>query len=186
VAQEGSIVRKPCAFRALAVEALEDRLVLSHLGTRSPATPQEQTTAKVNAAYTAFVQDFGTAVNNELYLPSVTGSVGSNFPLFSQQLGQDLTTLDRRVLKTLGHGSAGSPTATKIRQAILGNSKDSLRSKLSALTMSSMGLGSSISAYESAAMQEIRQNFTHVDQQVLASLGASGSTSTATSTPAKS
>jgi hypothetical protein len=44
--------------------------------------------------------------------------------------------------------------------------------------MSSMGLGSSISAFENAAMQEIRQNFRHVDQQILASLGSSGSTST--------
>jgi len=175
-------VRKPCAFRALAVEALEDRLVLSHVGTRSPATPQEQMTAKVNAAYTAFVQNFGTAVNTDLYLPSVSGSMGSNAPLFSQQLGQDLTTLAQSVLKTLGHGSPGSPTATKVRQSILGSSSSSLRSQLSSLTMSGMGLGSSISAYESAAMQEIRQNFLHVDQQILASLGSSGSTSTSTST----
>jgi hypothetical protein len=173
-------VRKPCAFRALAVEALEDRLVPSHVGTRSPATPQEQTTARVNAAYTAFVQNFGTAVNNDLYLPSVTGSMGSNAPLFSQQLGQDLTTLERSVLKTLGHGSAGSATATKVRQSILGSSSNSLRSKLGTLTNSGMGLGSSISAYESAAMQEIRQNFLHVNQQILASLASSGSTATTT------
>jgi hypothetical protein len=171
-------MRKPSAFCALAVEALEDRLVLSQVGTPSPVTPREQMTAKVNAAYTTFVQNFGTAVNNDLYLPSVGGSMGSNAPLLSQQLGQDLTTLERRVLKTLGPGSAGSPTAAKVRQSILGSSKDSLRSKLGTLTMSSMQVGSSISGYESAAMQEIRQNFLHVDQQILASLGSSGSTST--------
>jgi hypothetical protein len=152
----------------LAVEALEDRLVLSHVGTRSPATPQEQTTAKVNAAYSAFVQDFGTAVNNDLYLAGATGSMGSGAPMFSQQLGQDLVTLERNVLKTLGPGSAGSPTAIKVRQAILGDGSNSLRMRLSRLTTSSMGLGSSLSAYESAAMQEIRQNFRQVDQRVLA------------------
>jgi hypothetical protein len=180
-------MRKPSVSCAPTVERLEDRLVLSHAGhvsTAAPITPQEQTTAKVNAAYTAFVHDFGTAVNNDLYLPSVSGAMGSNVPFFSQQLGQDLTTLERRVLKTLSPGSAGSPAATKVRQSILGSGKDSLKSKLSALTMSSMEVGSSISGYESAAMQEIRQNFMHVDQQVLGSLPSSGSASTAT--PAKS
>jgi hypothetical protein len=187
VAEEGAIMRRPSAFRALAVETLEDRLVLSHVSApataaalhqRAPATPQHQLTARVNAAYTAFVSNFGSAVSNDLYLPSVTGSGGANTAMFSQQLGQDLTTLERGVLKTLGHGSAGSPTATKVRQSILGNSRDSLKNKLSALTIGSMSLGSSITAYESTAMQEIRQNFTHVNQQVLASLASSTSSAT--------
>jgi hypothetical protein len=186
VAEEGSIMGRPSAFRALAVETLEDRLVLSHVSApaaaavlhhRAQATPQEQMTARVNAAYTAFVSSFSSAVNNDLYLPSVTGSLGGNTAMFSQQLGQDLTTLERGVVKTLSPGAAGAPTATKVRQAILGNSSDSLRSKLSTLTIGSMGLGSSITAYESTAMQVIRQNFTHVNQQIQASLAASNSSS---------
>jgi hypothetical protein len=176
-------MRRTSAFRALAVETLEDRLVLSHVSapasssalhqrSHTPATPQEQLTVKVRAAYGAFEQNFTNMVNTDLYLPGITGSLGSNLPLFSDQLGKDLTTLDEGVLRTMGHGSASTPTGKKVRELIIGSSSNSLKNRLSRLTISSMGLGSAFTSYEATALQEIRQNFLRVKQVVVGSLAS--------------
>ena len=174
---------RPSMVRRLLVETLEDRVVQSQLGALSNATAPldtpARTTARVSGAYKAFVQSFDNAINVDLYMPSMTGSGGSNTPFFSQQLGESLTTLDRNVVKAIGHVPAGSPAAVQIRKSILGPGADSLRSRLSALTMASAGLGSSITAYQNAALQEIRQNFVHVNQQILASPPASTPSRTA-------
>jgi hypothetical protein len=179
-------MRRPPAFRALVVESLEDRLVLSRLGAApaaatltphhvAPATPQAIATAKVGAAYKTFVQSFTNAVNVDLYMPIVSGSGATSMPFFSQQLGQSLVTLDRGVLQAMGHVPAGSPAAVQVRQSILGSDAASLRSRLYSLTMSSMGLGSAITEYQNTALQEIHQNFLRVNQQVTAAVALSTS-----------
>ena len=56
-------------------------------------------------AYSIFVTNFTEAVNVDLYAPNVTG-IANNLPMFTQQLQQELTTLEQSVVKSLGHQPA--------------------------------------------------------------------------------
>ena len=177
-------MRKRSAFRPLVMDQLEDRVVLSHVGkpkTAAPPSAQTLATDKVSNAYSNFVTNFTEAVNVDLYAPSVTG-YASNAPMFTQQLGQELSTLTQTVVKSLGHEPAGTPVVTQVRQAINGSSSNSLRNRLTALTLSSLEVGSAISSYEGDAVNTIQQNFLRVKKDVLASLPATTTASSSTST----
>jgi hypothetical protein len=174
----------PGLDRAAHFPWLEDRLVPSHVGVapkaaavhqRAPLSAQATAGKQVSNAYSTFVTNFSQAVNVDLYAPSVSG-YGSNSAFFSQQLGQELNTLTKSVLKSLGSQPAGSPAVAQVRQAIQGSSSTSLRSRLGALTLASLQVGSAISAYESTAIGEIQQNYTRVKKDVLAALPASTTT----------
>jgi hypothetical protein len=186
-------MRKTSAFRPRVLDRLEDRLVLSHVSVaakpaavhqRAPASAQQLAANQVADAYSTFVTNFTEAVNVDLYAPSVSGAMG-NAAFFSQQLGQELTTLTTsvvNVVKSAGAQPAGSPAVTAIKQAINGSSSSSLRSRLSALTLSSLEVGSAISSFEGTAVQTIQQNYIHVKKDVLADLPAPTTTSTSSST----
>jgi len=186
-------MRKTSAFRPLVLDWLEDRLVLSPVSVatkaaavhqRAPLSAQQVATNQVADAYSRFVTNFTEAVNVDLYAPSVSGYAG-NAAFFSQQLGQELNTLTTSavsVVKSAGAQPAGSPAVTQVKQAINGSSSSSLRSRLSALTLSSLEVGSAISSYEGTAVEEIQQNYTHVKKDILADLPASTTTSSSTTT----
>jgi hypothetical protein len=183
-------MRRTSAFQPLVVDGLEDRRLLSHLGAASAAAAVHQqaspsaqaiATTQVSDAYSAFVTNFSEAVNVDLYAPNVSG-YGSNAPFFSQQLGQELSTLTKSVMKSLNSEPAGSHAVIQIRKAINGSSSSSLRSRLTALTQSSLEVGSAISTYEGTAIKEIQQNYLHVKKEVLAALPAAATTSSPTTT----
>jgi hypothetical protein len=182
-------MRKSIAFRPSDVDALEDRLVLSRVSVapsaavahHATATPQEKATAKVREAFSTFDQNLTQAVNNDLALPLMTGSgtAMGNAPLYNEQIGQDLTTLERSVLKAPGHLAAGAPAVSQVRQLILGSGEYSLRTRLNALTMSTLVMGSSLTSYLSVAVEETQQTFTKVNQEILASLSSTAPAQTA-------
>ena len=122
-------MRKTSAFRPLVIDWLEDRVVLSHATAaaaahpRTPLTAQQIASDQVSNAYSTFVTNFTEAVNIDLYAPNVSG-YGANAAFFSQQLGQELSTLTKSVVKSLGSVPAGSPAVTQVRQAINGSSCD--------------------------------------------------------------
>jgi hypothetical protein len=174
-------MRKTSAFRPLVMDWLEDRLVLSHVGVaskaaathqRAPLSAQQIATDKVSNAYSVFVTNFTEAVNVDLYAPSVSGYAG-NAAFFSQQLGQELGTLSKSVVKSMGSQPAGSPAVKQVRLAINGPASTSLGNRLIALTQSSLEIGSAMSSYEGTAVEEIQQNYAKVKKDVLAALPAS-------------
>jgi hypothetical protein len=179
-------MRKSFAFRTSVAETLEVRLVMSRLGVAThvgapghpaPATPQAKATSKVTEAFSNFAQDFTLAVNNDLELPVMmgTGTSSGNAPLFMEQLGQDLTTLERSVLKAPGHVPAGAPLVSQVRELIIGPGANSLMSRLTGLTTSSLAMGSSLASYENVALEEARQTYARVNKDVVASLQPSPS-----------
>jgi len=180
-------MRKSSTFRPLILDSLEDRVVLSQVkpsaavSHHAALTPQQVTTSKVAGAYGTFVQSFTQDVNSDLYMPSATGS-GASTAIFSENLGVALTDLAKSVRKTLGNVSPRSPLSIQVRQAILGSDVNSLKSQLSGMTTTTVQGGYSISGFESAAVQEIRQNYQRVDKLIVTSMSSPSTTTTTSQT----
>jgi hypothetical protein len=181
-------MKKSSRFRPQVLDSLEDRVVPSQVtpaaavSPHTPLTPQQIAASKVAGAYGNFVQSFTQDINSDLYMPSVTGASTTSPALFSVDLGVALTTLGKSVLKTLqqDHATAKAPAVRQIVQAINGSNKNSLRSQLTAMEMTTAQGGYSIQGFEAAAIEEIRQNFAHVHKEILALPPSSTTSSTTT------
>ena len=170
-------MRKQAGFRPRVAEALEERVVPSRAGVSAavaPASPQTALTARIRGAFSDFEQSLIQAINVDLVLPAYSGAAafGSSTQALALPLQQGLTTLARDLARVLGETPAEAAVAGQVRQAILGPARDSLRSRLDALTTASVEQGASIYGYTNAVRQAIAEVFARVNQEALAALPA--------------
>jgi hypothetical protein len=149
---------------------LEDRLVPSlaiappppiALGQHMPlpAQAQPRVNPQASAAFATFLQSYSAAVDSILLAPDADGTINpsANRAAFDAAVEQALETLANDLVASLGSVSPSSPLATQVVVAILGDSPDSLKSQLMALSTTAIEQGASARTVVADATQATRQ-----------------------------
>jgi hypothetical protein len=136
-------VRTLRAFRAVGFEPLEDRVVPTVLSSPvlfepSFAIPaQVQNLQSVRVAFDTFMTQYVQAFDRVLLAPAPDGSVNpaANRAAFDQRVDQDLIQLDNAIVSAISTSNLPNSQAliAQVQSAIVGDSAQSLQSRLAAL-----------------------------------------------------
>jgi hypothetical protein len=134
-------------------------------------------------AFETFIANFSQMVDTAFVLRGPSGPMptSANLPAFDARITQQLSALADSLVSTLGNVPASAPLVAQVRNAITGDSPDSLKSQLLALAAAAAEQGSSTQALVTDSIQATRR----IDAQVAELIPMAGPTLVAQgSTPA--